>query len=348
MKHGLALDVGGAYLKAADGRGYGAARCFALWRAPDQLAQELGQMIANAPACDCLAATMTGELADCFSTKAEGVAAIVEAIERAVAGRPLAIYSTSGDFLSPAEARQSTLAVAASNWHALAAFAARFARGRPALLVDVGSTTADVIPLGVAGPEPVGRTDPDRLLSGELVYTGVERTPIAAIVSSLPWRGRLYPVASELFATASDAHLLLGHLPEEPSNCDTADGRPRTRDASHARLARMLCADATMFSLDDAAIAAQHINAGQEKALRNAVNHVVGRMRTPPESLILSGHGEFLAAAATHQADWPRRRPEMISLNKLLGPDISRCATAHALAVLFNECASKGSACQSL
>src|SRR5690606_11554069 len=92
----LAIDIGGANLKAADGRGYASTAPFAVWRQPQLLAEELARLIAQAPACDSLAVTMTAELADCFATKAEGVREILAAVQRAAAGREIRVYQVDG------------------------------------------------------------------------------------------------------------------------------------------------------------------------------------------------------------------------------------------------------------
>jgi probable H4MPT-linked C1 transfer pathway protein len=175
------------------------------------------------------------------------------------------------------------------------------------------------------------------LLAGELVYTGVERTPVSAIVRSLPWRGDEYPVASELFATSADAYLMLSELPEDPQYLDTADGRPRTRAAARTRLARMVCADASVFTDDDAHRAGVAIRESQLEMLATAANRVIARMPATPRTIILSGHGEFLGRTLLSRLAWGGTRPEVLSLNKALGPQISRCAPAHALAVLAEE-----------
>src|SRR5690606_12298586 len=107
-------------------------------------------------------------------------------------------------------------------------FSARYAEEGSALLIDVGSTTIDVIPLLDGQPVNVGKTDTERLLSGELVYTGVERTPACALLRTISYRGTMCPIANELFATARDAWLILGELPEDPIDKRTADGRPAT------------------------------------------------------------------------------------------------------------------------
>jgi probable H4MPT-linked C1 transfer pathway protein len=333
----LALDIGGANLKAADGLGYAGVRPFALWRAPGALVGELRALIAGAPPSDRLVVTMTGELCDCFSTKADGVRVIIDAVFAVAGGRPASIYLTDGRFVEPEIACERPLLAAASNWRALAAFAVRFARRGPAVLIDIGSTTADVIPLTANGPAAVGATDPERLAAGELVYTGVERTPLCAVVSHLPWRDKLCPVAAELFATTADAYTLLGDLAEEPCNIDTADGRPRTRGAAHARLARMICADVTMLTEAEACQAAAAVRDVQLQILQAALAQVFARMPTAPEQAILSGQGEFLAGRLFDDSA-PRQIPlKIVSLTRMLGPQVSRAAAAHALAVLANE-----------
>jgi (4-(4-[2-(gamma-L-glutamylamino)ethyl]phenoxymethyl)furan-2-yl)methanamine synthase len=255
-------------------------------------------------------------------------------VEQAASGLRVAVYLTDGRFVSPDEARESWRLAAASNWRALAQFASRFASRRPAVLLDMGSTTADFIPISDAGPCPVGMTDTDRLLSGELVYTGVERTPVNAVVRTLSCRGEACPVAAELFATTADAYLLLGDLPEDPADVDTADGRPQTRDASHARLARMICADATTFSLDEAMTAAIAIRDAQLEQLRDGLHRVASRHLDPPQTIIMSGQGEFLLRRLVARLRW---ECNVVSLNERLGSDVSRCAPAHAMAVLANE-----------
>jgi probable H4MPT-linked C1 transfer pathway protein len=202
----------------------------------------------------------------------------------------------------------------------------------------MGSTTTDIIPLSQTGPCPVGFTDTERLISGELVYTGVERTPVSAIVAKLPWRGGDCPVATELFATALDAYLLTGELREAPNANDTADGRARTRAAAHARMARMICADADSFTQADAAVAAAAVREAQLVKIQYATLAVACRFEQPPRSLLLSGHGEFLLRDLAKRLPW---ECQIRSLSQLLGNGVSQCAPAHALAVLAREASAK-------
>ncbi len=333
----LALDIGGANLKAADGLGWTASRYFPLWRQPAELPAAIAALLRDAPhggRADGIAVTMTGELADCFATKRQGVACIVDAAEQAAAGRTVRIYTTAGDWVTPDEARQQPLQAAAANWHALARFAARFVRADTGLLIDIGSTTTDIVPLRDAVPAPAARTDTERLACGELVYTGVLRSPVCAVVQSLPWRATQVPVAQELFATTWDAYLLLGDLPEEPQATHTADGRPATRACARDRLARCLCADAESFTDADALQAAEAVARAQLSRLGIAAQGVIRRMQRPPAVVVVSGQGEFLARRLVERL---RIDARVCALSEQLGPEASRCATAHALAVLARE-----------
>ena len=127
---------------------------------------------------------------------------------------------------------------------------------------------------------------------------------------------------------------MLGELPEEPENYDTADGRPRTWPHGLARLARMVCADADSFTVEDARQAAAAVREAQLALLQSAVEKVVTRLGAAPNTVITSGHGEFLLRHLLARLPW---QADVLSLTEELGPAVSRCAPAHALAVLARE-----------
>lgn len=330
----LGMDIGGANLKLADGNQFAESYAFALWKHPNELAQELRTLIAQAPSCDHLAVTMTGELADCFETKEQGVGFILDAVEQAADGRHTRVYLSRGALVTPQVARMRSAEVAAANWHALARFAGRFARRGPSLVIDIGSTTTDIIPMLDGNPVSTGATDTERLQSGELIYAGVQRTPVCALAETVPYRGRPCPIAREIFATAHDVYLLLGDLPEDPANHNTADGRPLTRGASRKRLGRMICADSVQFNHRDAVTIAQSVADAQTEQLGLGIRQAAARLPAPPLIVIASGHGEFLVKRAM---DGLRMTADIVLLGAVLGPRISRCAPAHALAVLARE-----------
>jgi probable H4MPT-linked C1 transfer pathway protein len=202
------------------------------------------------------------------------------------------------------------------------------------LVIDVGSTTTDIVPLTDGAPAPLACDDVGRMATGELVYTGVERTPVAAIVHTLPWPGMgpgRRPIASERYADSRDVWLLLGGIPEDAAASDTADGRPATKAAARPRLARMLLADPEAFSSTDALAAAEWCARAQARTVARAIARVSRSIGWQPTSVVLSGHGTCLARRAVAHLAWP---VELISLPDLLGPDASRAACAHAIALI--------------
>src|SRR5215831_12769657 len=252
-------DIGGVNTKVAlveDQRLVRAcARPFELQRAPETLATVLRELASevgtqtNSP--DVVhAVTMTAELSQMFRTKREGVAFVIDAVIAAFPSSTARVFAVDGRFVEVAEARSRPLAVAAANWAATAALVAR--QYRDAVLIDIGTTTADVIPI-VGGVVVVrGRTDPDRLASGELVYTGALRTPAEAIASHVLVDGERVGVSAEGFALAGDVHLWRGDLAPADYTVPTPDGRPATKEFASERLARVICADREM--LDETAI----------------------------------------------------------------------------------------------
>jgi len=330
----LALDIGGANIKSADGQGFAQSYAFALWRDSSRLAQQIRTAISEAPRADHLAITMTGELADCFESKAAGVRFILQAVGAGSDNRHTRVYLVDGRLVTPQVALTIPHLVAASNWHALARFAARYAPVGPALAIDVGSTTCDVIPLVDGKPAAKGASDTQRLLAGELAYTGVERSPVCAVAAHVPYRGQTCPVVNELFATMRDVYLLLDQLPEDPANSATADGKPATKAASRLRLARMIAADGEDFNHRDAVTMAESVADAQVSKLAAAIGQVKSGLPAAPAQIVLSGHGEFLAREAL---DLLQVAAPCVSLTKELGRAISRSAPAHALAVLARE-----------
>jgi probable H4MPT-linked C1 transfer pathway protein len=330
-------DIGGANLKqaASDRRAWSCA--FELWQRPRELAAELERLLAPVKdKTEALAVTMTGELADCFATKSEGVEEILAAVEFVAQGRPIAVWSTAGEFLSLAQARYRPIDVAAANWLALAHWIGRWTPKGSAMLIDIGSTTTDLIPIVDGRPHPQGLTDVARLQSGELVYTGVRRTPLCAVSPRVVWRGGDTPVATELFATTLDVYLLLGDIEPDALDLQTANGHAATLDAAHDRIARMLCCDRNELSVDDAMHLARQWSAAQQSLIAERLQCVIRRLPGSCDAVVLSGSGEFLARRVLDAL------PEFtsaarISLTDRLGPRIAEAACAYSVACLLAE-----------
>ncbi len=330
----LALDIGGANLKAADGNGFAVSQPFPMWQNSGRLVDALRTLIALVPRVTHIAATMTGELADCFETKTEGVKFILNALSVAADGKHTRVYLTNGRLVSLQVAQKQPLLAAASNWHALASFAGRYVTDGVGLLFDAGSTTCDLIPLVDGQPVTIGKADTNRMINGELIYTGVQRTPVCAIAQLVPWRGRKCPIAHEVFATMWDVYLTLGELPEEPNRKDTADRRPATKAGARDRLARAICADRETFSEQDALAMSTALADAQVKKIAAIITQLIARLPQPPHTIVVSGQGDFLARRVLEKA---KIKSSLVALARELGSELSQCAPAHALAVLARE-----------
>jgi probable H4MPT-linked C1 transfer pathway protein len=224
------------------------------------------------------------------------VAFVLDAVEAALPAA-LSVLTTAGDLVSVAEARARPLDVAAANW--VAAALAVAAVHSDALMLDVGSTTADVIPIAAGRVAATGRDDLSRLLAGELVYTGALRTNLAAIASRVPVGAGWCPVASELFAISADVHLVLGHIAPEAYRCRTPDGRPADVEHACERIARLVCADAEQLGTAAIERIAAHLHDEQVGQIATAAR------RVSDAPIVPLGGGHFLARAAAERLGRP-------------------------------------------
>jgi probable H4MPT-linked C1 transfer pathway protein len=333
----IGLDVGGANTKAAvvhsDGPNRIVSEPFELWREPEGLADAIASVVGRleldgAP----VALTTTAELVDVFASKREGVLSVLEAAERALPGRRLRVMTTAGELVDLAQARAAPLACAAANWIATALVVARSLPD--AILLDCGGTTTDVIPIVAGEVAARGRTDVERLMHGELVYTGALRTNIAAVVSHVPIGGAPCPVSSELFAITADAHLLRGSLTPEQCTCTFPDDRGASPPEVHSRLARVVCADPEQLADGDLEAVAAAVHEGQLASIASALARVAARVPAGTE-VIAVGVGGFLARAAAQRCRLPVR--SATALPPPLGGGGGEVAAAVALSVLGRE-----------
>lgn len=247
----IGWDIGGVHLKAAraqDGRITRAVQYAAPLRAgTERLVEAFAQARADIGAADRNVVTMTGELADTFSSREDGVEKLSALAARELAN--VSIYAGPLGFVACDQARPHYAQIASANWHASATLTA--ARRHAGLFIDLGSTTTDIVPIAAGKVMARGYTDAQRLAAGELVYTGLVRGFVMATAKRAPVRGAWAPLINENFATMADVHRILGTLPAGVDLMATADGREKSLAASRARLARMVGSDAA--DADDAA-----------------------------------------------------------------------------------------------
>ena len=306
----IGWDIGGVNVKAAwlawergEAKTMRVNSCpFEIWRAKDSLPEVLRTVLARVSdeLPQVMAVTMTAELSDVFVTKREGVLYVVDTVLATFPQCASYALDLSGRFVALAETRARPLDFAAANWLATALFVAQLYPN--CLLIDIGSTTADIVPIVDGQVACRDRSDLGRLTSGELVYTGALRTHIAAIVQAVPIRGQLCRVSSEYFSISGDVHLILGHLHAEDYVFATPDGRPPTVESARQRLARVVCADAEMLSAAEIDELARDIEQQQIGQISAAILQVRSRFADRLDwPVVAMGSGAFIAIEASRR-----------------------------------------------
>jgi len=324
----LGLDIGGANLKAAThDEQFIHSRFFPLWTESRHLAATLAAIIDKAKP-DFVGITMTGELADCFESKQAGVRFICDQVVSAVGTHEsIFFYRTDGKWSAADQCNHHWRTLAASNWHALASFAAAQTNHGYQLLIDVGSTTTDIIPLANGQPLSNLLEDVDRLKLGQLVYCGMERTPICALLSECKIDGEMIPLARELFATTLDAFLLTGDLQGNSHNLNTADGRPAILSCAHARLARSFCQCPGLWEEDQTRQIAMQVKQAVIALINEAINRVIQSMPEPPTHIMGTGAGVSLLPALELS----------LEIRQWLPKDLAPVAPAYAVAKCLEQ-----------
>lgn len=274
------FDIGGAHLKVAraeSGRIVAAATVATpLWQGLGSLATSFSETASLHEDARLVVFTMTGELADIFRSRQDGVMALLDEIGRQCPSAAKLVYAGRSGFVGIDEARRLWSDVASANWHATASLVARHVGD--ALFVDMGSTTTDIVPIGAGRLLNEGYSDAQRLLEGELVYTGFTRTFLFGIASGAPVRGRLTPLMNEYFASMADVHRILGVLDERDDKHPAADGKEKTVAASTERIARMVGRDAGDLVFGEWLNIATWFSERQLRALHDATFLVSSRL----------------------------------------------------------------------
>lgn len=243
----IGWDIGGAHLKAAliDSTGNAiqvVQLACPLWRGLGVLELAIDEVVAkfNQYNPKAHAITMTGELADIFPNRHAGVLQISNLIDAKLNGKKH-YYAGQRGFIEFEQVAENTLEIASANWIASATFIAQ--QQSQALLIDMGSTTTDFMLIANSQLKCRGFNDATRMQFEELVYSGMMRTSLMAVASSVPFAGEWCTVAAEHFATMADVYRLTGDLTEPQDMSDTADGKGKTLLDSARRLARMIGRD---------------------------------------------------------------------------------------------------------
>lgn len=282
---------------------------------------------------DAVGVCMTAELVDAYKTKKEGVLDIAWKVEdtfnpKNALNFPLGFVGLDG-MINYQELQKNPLQVAAANWIATSTLAAKISPD--CVMIDTGSTTTDIIPIKDGKECAQGRSDLERLKTGELVYSGTLRTNVAALVDKVPLDGSWARVASELFAQSADVHLVLGNITEEDYNCETPDGSGKSPEECMRRISRVVCGDLDVLSHSDIEEMADFIYKKQVEEVSLGLQEVLNRH--PVSTIVTTGLGmDIIAAKASELAGI-----KSIGMDELLSKEECVVAPAVGTAVLMEE-----------
>ena len=331
----IGWDIGGANIKVARAHANRLREVrsvpFAIQHTPQALMPTLQRLVRElgAPPSEAHAVTMTAELSQYFRTKREGVCFVLDAVASAFPTAAVHVFTVTGNFVPPEFGRDHPLDVGAANWAATATLLARNCSNT--VLIDVGSTTTDIIPICQGIVAAQGRTDPDRLRSSELLYLGAVRTPLEAVVHNIPLEAGMAGIAAEAFALAGDAYVWLGELHPDSYCAPTPDGRPATREFVRERLARAVCADREMLADSAISAIASHVATAQLNRTAQALAQVLRRNPSITRA-VTAGVGSFIAERAALQC-----RLTVTPFSAIHGLDAHRSAPAAAVALLLER-----------
>lgn len=347
----IGWDIGGAHVKAARvqrGALLDAAQwpC-PLWRGVAELEGALAAAHARWPdlAEQRHAVTMTGEMVDAFANREDGVRRIAQVLGRALP-RP-SFFAGDAGWCGAPEAGATWQHIASANWFATARHAACLLQDAQGVLVDIGSTTTDLIAFRNGQVLTASRSDALRLQRSELVYQGVVRTPLCALAQRIAWQhaGRTTEVnvMNEFFATTADVYRLTGELDAAHDQHPAADNGAKDLAGSRARLARMIGLDARDASDSEWQRFAQGWRAAQLAELREQLGRVLAAHRLhTPALMVGTGCGAFLvpelARPGWRQATYA---PDLVRIHAQASADAPAwaqvCAAGVAVAALFDK-----------
>jgi len=338
----IGWDVGGAHLKAAWVNSAGEVEAVYqeachLWEGLHTLENALANILKKLPTEDTLhAVTMTGELVDLFTTRAQGVTAIIKLMQKVLPPQTLRIYAGRLGFLAPENITTEQMDdIASANWLASASYVAQ--QVETGIFIDIGSTTTDILLLQQQKVAAQGYTDFKRLQSDELVYTGLVRTAVMAVAQSVYFRGVKVGLMSEYFATMADVYRVTGELHEKNDQTETADGGAKTPEASAMRLARMLGCNAEEFSFNQWQQLAYALKEQQLYRIQQAVEKQLSRIDSHENMVLVgAGIGRFLVQAIALRVGVSYQDFDSFFHTEHAQPDmqIADCAPAVAVAYL--------------
>ncbi len=312
-----------------------------LWQGLNQLENAVQTLLNKLPSQmnQRHAITMTGELVDLFANRHDGVQQIIQTMTSLLANGEVQIFCGKQGLLPPTLIDETYYdAIASANWLASATFAAKHFQA--CLFVDIGSTTTDILLCENGDVQAEGYSDYARLCSQELIYTGIVRTAIMAVVQTVLDNGQQVGAMAEYFATMADVYRLTGELTESHDQTLTADGAKKSIEASARRLSRMLGDDFKLEELPRWQAVAFDIRQQQlQRIQQGCIRQLARRASKNTLPLVGAGIGRFLVQEIAENLQCPYVDFSTLFTLKHSDSDFNSadCAPAVAVAYLYSK-----------
>jgi len=340
----LGLDIGGAntkatFLKTKQGKVTEYKTIlehFPVWKKEkkqlSKLLRQIKKSLTNGAVLDGVGITITAELSDAYRTKKEGVNNVLDCVKQVFGGAPVFVLDVETNLLTVQQALKEPLTVASANWAATGWVVSKLIKN--SIVMDVGSTTTSIIPIIKGKIATEGKTDLQKLQNGELVYSGSLRTNVAAIVDTIPVKGKITRVCSELFAQSGDVHLILGNISKKDYTAETCDGRGKTKLETLARLARIVSADTDMLTEQEILTMAEFVYEKQVEQIAEGLKQVNKKIKVPKENttIVVTGLGRnFLARKVAKKVGFKK----IIDMKKVLDADSAIASPSVGVAMML-------------
>ena len=338
----IGWDIGGAHLKMAhidhDGKVITAQQIASpLWEGLQTLEHALAEAKNYWPN-NLLhhSVTTTAELSDIFKDRYTGVLNLRDRLSVFLGDSKYYFYAGDAGLI-PAEQTDNYISrIASANWHATASYVAQ--QIEYGILIDIGSTTTDLVPFDSGKLNYCGYSDYERMSKSELVYTGIIRTPIMAVVERVPCEGEWHTIASEHFATIADVYRLTGELNIRDDLLISSDGEGKELIDCARRLARMLGTDVNDDDyLDKWQLTARYIAEQHLQHIQQALFRVLSRGKLLSDITIVgAGVGRFLAQKiASRNSLRYTDFSDLFEADNNIKGEATKCAAAVAVAQIM-------------
>ena len=285
----IGWDIGGAHIKAAKidfkKKTSKTKQLYSpIWKNVNYLKKSIKLIKKKLGKTNYHAITMTAELSDIFPDRKNGVKHIINLSSKILGEKNIFFYSKK-NFLKKKLAIKKPFELNSMNWHATASFVSNFFPN--CILVDIGSTTSDIIPIKNKEIISKGVSDYQRLKSNELIYLGVLRTPIQAVE-------RKKNLINENFANLSDVYRVLNKIPSTFDLLPTLDSKTKNKHDSARRIARIFGKDYKKNHFLKWKKIAYQIEGEHLKILKSVIKKIEKKNFLKKVPIIGAGIGEFL------------------------------------------------------